>query len=169
MPLFRRTDAGIFVAQSAVVTGDVAAGAGASFWFGAVVRGDVARVTVGAGTNVQDNAVVHCDSGEPNVIGENVTIGHAAIVHGVSVGDGSLVGMGAKLLGGSVVGRGALVAAGALVPPRMEVPDGTLAVGVPAKVVRPVNEEEKKYLAWLAEHYVGLAARYADGEIESAL
>ncbi len=133
------------------------------------MRGDVAPITIGRGTNVQDNAVVHCDSGVPNHIGDRVTIGHSAIVHGKAIGDGTLIGMGAKVLGETVIGKGCLIAAGALVPPRMEVPDGMLAVGVPAKIVRPVNAEEQKYLAWLAGHYVELATKYAAGEFDETV
>ena len=154
-----------FVADTARVMGDVEIGAGVSFWFGASVRGDVAKVTIGAGSNVQDNATVHCDSGKPNVIGSNVSIGHNAVVHGLSVGDGTLIGMGAVVLGGTTIGTGCLVAAGALVPPGLEVPDGHVVMGVPGKVVREVTDKEREYLGWLAPHYVELAGRYARGEI----
>ncbi|MEX2387741.1 MAG: gamma carbonic anhydrase family protein, partial [Phycisphaeraceae bacterium] len=128
-----------------------------NLWYGAVVRGDVAAVTIGEGTNVQDNAVVHCDSGVPNRIGKHVTIGHGALVHGKSIGDGTLIGMHATVLGQTVIGKGCLVAAGALVPPGLVVPDGMLVLGMPGRVMRPVKSDERDYLQWLAPHYVKLA------------
>lgn len=148
---------GAYLADTARVLGEVELGVSVSLWYGVAVRGDVARVSIGEGTNVQDNAVVHCDSGRPNLIGRYVTIGHGAIVHGEAVGDGTLVGMGAVLLGRTKIGRGCLIAAGAVVPPGTAVPDGMLVMGVPGKVVRAVNDDEKKYLVWLAPHYVQLA------------
>jgi carbonic anhydrase/acetyltransferase-like protein (isoleucine patch superfamily) len=163
MPTMRRDGRGWFVATNAHVSGDVAIGRDVSLWFGVSVRGDVAAVTIGRGTNVQDNAVIHCDAGVPNEIGEHVTIGHGAVVHGRRVGDGSLVGMGATLLGGSEIGRRCLVAAGAVVPPGMVVPDETLVAGVPAKVVRPVREKDLAYMAKLPPHYVRLAGEHVDG------
>lgn len=165
VPLFRRTEAGIYIAHSAVITGDVRYGQDCSFWFSAVVRGDVAPVTLGARCNVQDCAVVHCDSGVPNVIGDDVVIGHNATVHGAEVGSGTLVGMGAVLLGGTRIGRECLIAAGAVVSPNTVIPDRSVVMGVPAKVVRPVNDKDLAYMRWLAPHYVELARRYANGEI----
>ncbi|HEX8341766.1 MAG TPA: gamma carbonic anhydrase family protein [Tepidisphaeraceae bacterium] len=159
---FRRTENGVYLAPTAVVTGDVAAGEGASFWFGAVVRGDVAAVRIGRRVNVQDNAVVHCDTAVDNIIADDVTIGHGAIVHGAAVGRGSLVGMAATLLGQTRVGEECLIAAGAVLSPGTVVPDRMVAMGVPAKIVRPVSEKELQYMRWLTTHYVELAARYAD-------
>ncbi|MEE9404022.1 MAG: gamma carbonic anhydrase family protein [Algisphaera sp.] len=155
-----------FLADTARVTGDVDLGAKVNVWYGAAIRGDVARITFGEGTNVQDNATVHCDSGEPNVIGANVSIGHNAVVHGKQVGDGTLIGMHATVLGQTVIGKGCLIAAGALVPPGLNVPDGHVVVGVPGRVVREVTEKEKQYLKWLAPHYVELAERYAQGAFQ---
>ena len=165
---FTLTPGGSFLAPSAVVTGDVVAGPECSFWFGAVVRGDVARVSLGRRVNVQDNAVIHCDSGVENAIGDDVTIGHGAIVHGAAVGNGSLIGMGAVVLGRSRIGRECLVAAGAVVPPGLDVPDRMAVIGVPGKVVRPVRDEELTYLRWLTAHYVELARKYADGRVGMA-
>lgn len=150
-----------FLADTARVLGEVTLGDNVNIWYGASIRGDVAAIYIGEGTNVQDNAVIHCDSGVPNVIGANVTIGHTAIVHGESVGDWTLIGMGAKVLGRTKIGKGCLIGAGALVPPGMVVPDGMVAVGVPAKILRPTSEKEKEYLGWLAPHYVKLAALHA--------
>lgn len=152
---------GAYLADTARVMGEVTLGEDVTVWYGAVVRGDVATIRIGTGTNVQDGAVIHCDSGVPNAIGNHVTIGHGAIVHGKSVGDGSLIGMGAKVLGETVIGRGCLIAAGALVTPGTVVPDGMVVMGVPGKIVRPINEKEKEYLAWLAPHYVELARLHA--------
>ena len=158
-------EGGWFIADTARVLGDVRVGRGVSFWFGSVARGDVAPITVGDGTNVQDNAVIHCDAGVPNEIGEHVTIGHAAVVHGASVGDWSLIGMSATLLGKSAIGRECLVAAGAVVPPGMNVPNRTLVAGVPARIVRELNDADLAYLRRLPPHYTQLAARYAAGDV----
>ncbi len=153
---------GYRIADTARVIGDVRIGEDVSVWYGAVIRGDVAPVVIGSGTNVQDNAVVHCDHRYANVIGENVTIGHGAIVHGEWVGDGSLIGMGAVVLGRTKIGRGCLIAAGAVVPPGLEVPDGMVVVGVPGKVVREVGEGDVGYLEKLPPHYVRLARRHVE-------
>jgi carbonic anhydrase/acetyltransferase-like protein (isoleucine patch superfamily) len=165
MPLFTQTPGNYFKANSAVITGDVTVGELCSFWFNAVVRGDVAPVTIGRRTNVQDGVVVHCDTGVPNVIGEDCVIGHNAIVHGAHVGDRCLIGMGATLLGETRLGNGCFVAAGAVVPPGLEVPDGMMIMGVPGRVVRPVRDKEREYTRWLIEHYVELARKYVRGEI----
>jgi carbonic anhydrase/acetyltransferase-like protein (isoleucine patch superfamily) len=164
MAHFTRTAGGWFLANNATVVGDVSIGEEASVWFNAVIRGDVARVVIGKRTNVQDGAVVHCDSGVENVIEDDVVIGHRAIVHGTFVGRGSLIGMGAILLGQTKIGRECLIGAGAVVPPGMVVPDRSLVVGVPGKIVRPVSEKDLEYMRWLAPHYVDLARRYANGE-----
>jgi carbonic anhydrase/acetyltransferase-like protein (isoleucine patch superfamily) len=164
MPLFTKAAGNYFVAHNATITGEVEIAELASFWFNAVVRGDVAPVTIGRRVNVQDGVVVHCDSGVPNVIEDDVTIGHRAVVHGTHVGRGSLIGMGAVLLGQTKIGRECLVAAGAVVPPGLVVPDRMAVMGVPGKVVRPVKDDELKYMRWLTEHYVKLAERYVEGE-----
>ena len=166
MPLITRHTDGSFRAHNSTVVGEVNVGELASVWFGAVVRGDVAPVTIGRRTNVQDNAVVHCDTGVPNIIEEDVVIGHGAIVHGMFVGAGTLVGMGSTLLSRTKIGRGCLIAAGAVVPPGLEVPDGMAVMGVPGKIVRPVKPDELKYMKWLTEHYVELAENYVSGAFE---
>jgi carbonic anhydrase/acetyltransferase-like protein (isoleucine patch superfamily) len=159
------TPANYFKARTSVITGDVTIGELCSFWFNAVVRGDVAPVTIGRRTNVQDGAVIHCDTGVPNVIGEEVVIGHGAIVHGAQVGDRCLIGMGATLLGQTRLGNECFVAAGAVVPPGLQVPDRMMVMGVPGKIVRPVREKELEYMRWLVPHYIELAEKYARGEI----
>lgn len=163
MPLFTRHHDASFRAHNATVVGDVTVGEDASFWFNAVVRGDVAAVRIGKRTNVQDNATVHCDSGVPNDIGDDVVIGHNAVVHGTRVGNGSLIGMGATVLGRSVIGSRCLIAAGAVVPPGLVVPDGMVVMGVPGKIVRPAKPEELDYMRWLSQHYVELARKYVEG------
>jgi carbonic anhydrase/acetyltransferase-like protein (isoleucine patch superfamily) len=166
MALFKRFRDGSLRANNAVITGDVTIGELSSFWFNAVVRGDVAAITIGRRTNVQDGAVVHVDTGVPNVIGDDVVIGHGAIVHGQAVGDGSLIGMGATVLSRTVIGRECLIAAGAVVPPDLIVPDRMVVMGVPGKIVRAVKEKEFEYMRWLRGHYVELAERYVSGEFE---
>ncbi|MEM1329443.1 MAG: gamma carbonic anhydrase family protein [Planctomycetota bacterium] len=151
---------GYYVADTASVIGDVRLGKDVSVWYGAVIRGDVAPIVIGAGSNVQDNAVVHCDHRYANVIGKNVIIGHGAIVHGESIGDNSLIGMGATVLGHTKIGTGCLVAAGAVVPPGLEVPDGMVVMGVPGKIVREVSDADRAYLAKLPPHYVRLARHH---------
>jgi carbonic anhydrase/acetyltransferase-like protein (isoleucine patch superfamily) len=168
MNLFTRTPAGVYLAHNATVVGDVTLGRDSSCWFNAVVRGDVAPVVIGANVNVQDGAVVHCDTGVANVIEDDVTIGHAAVVHGMFVGRGSLIGMSATLLGRSKIGSECLVAAGAVVPPGLEVPHRMVVMGVPGKIVRPVSDKELEYMRWLASHYVELAQKYAEGAIRSS-
>jgi carbonic anhydrase/acetyltransferase-like protein (isoleucine patch superfamily) len=165
MALISRTAAGYYRAHTSVITGDVTIAPLASFWFGAVVRGDVAPIAIGRRTNVQDNAVIHCDTDVPNVIGDDVVIGHGAIVHGARVGDRCLIGMGATLLSGTKLGNDVFVAAGAVVPPNLEVPDGMMVMGVPGRIVRPVSEKEREYMRWLAQHYVEVAERYVKGEV----
>ncbi|MDQ1021209.1 carbonic anhydrase/acetyltransferase-like protein (isoleucine patch superfamily) [Streptomyces afghaniensis] len=133
-----------FVAPTASVIGNVTLGVGASVWYGAVLRGDVETISVGASSNVQDNCTLHADLGFPVTVGERVSIGHNAVVHGATVEDDCLIGMGATVLNGAVIGAGSLVAAQALVPQGMVVPPGSLVAGVPAKVKRPLTEEERQ-------------------------
>lgn len=151
---------GAFIADTARVVGDVRLGPDVSIWYGAVVRGDVAPVVIGAGTNIQDNAVIHCDHRYANVIGRDVIIGHGAIVHGELVGDNTLIGMGAIVMGRTRIGRACLIAAGALVPPGLKVPDNSVVVGVPGKIVRQTSDEDRAYMAKLPHHYVALARRH---------
>jgi carbonic anhydrase/acetyltransferase-like protein (isoleucine patch superfamily) len=165
MALMTKTLGAWYAAYNCTITGNVEIGELASIWFGAVVRGDVARVRIGRRSNVQDMAVVHCDTGFDNVIGDDVVIGHGAIVHGAGIGNGSLIGMGSTLLSRSKIGSECLVAAGAVVPPGLVVPDRMVVMGVPGKIVRPVKPEELEYMRWLVPHYVELAQKHVDGEI----
>jgi carbonic anhydrase/acetyltransferase-like protein (isoleucine patch superfamily) len=152
--LFEPLEGGAFKARNAIVTGDVTLGEDVGIWFSCVVRGDDAPLTIGRRTNVQDLTMIHADTGVPNVIGEEVTIGHRCVLHGASVGDRSLIGMGAVLLGGSVVGEQAIVAAGAVVREGFRIPPRTLVAGVPAKVIRTLSEDDVAFLAQSAEGYV---------------
>ncbi|MGN8689609.1 gamma carbonic anhydrase family protein [Atopobiaceae bacterium HCP3S3_F7] len=156
-------EGGVFVAEGARVVGDVSLAGSCSVWYNAVIRADEAPVTIGAGSNVQDNAVIHVDEDFPVTLGEGVTVGHAAILHGCSVGDNSLVGMGAIVLDGATVGRDCIVGAGALVTQGTEVPDGHLALGSPARVVRALRPDEVVANRRNAETYVMLAQRELDG------
>jgi carbonic anhydrase/acetyltransferase-like protein (isoleucine patch superfamily) len=149
-----------FVAPTAAVVGRVTLGRDASVWFGAVVRGDTNTITIGERSNVQDNAVVHIDSDAPAMIGNDVTIGHSAVVHGCRVGDRSLIGIGATILSHAVIGKYCIVGAGALITERKEFPDRSVIIGAPAKRFREVTDEEMEMLIASAAHYVELAHRY---------
>lgn len=161
-----RLGSGVFVAPTAAVIGHVTVGVDSSIWFSAVVRGDEEPITIGAGTNIQDSAVIHSSLGDtPTVIGDNVSIGHGAILHGCRIEDGALVGMGAVVLDGAVVGAGAMVAAGALVPPGKVVPPGELWVGRPGAVRRDLSEDERGALVKGAADYRALAQRHLASRI----
>ena len=151
----------VFLAPTATVLGDVQAGDDVSFWFGVVARGDVNWIRIGSGTNIQDGTILHVTTDKfPLVIGDRVSVGHGAIVHGCTIGDDCLIGTGATVLDGAFIGSGTIVAAGALVPEGATIPDGHLAMGIPAKVVRPVTEEENQRILRTAEHYVRLKNTY---------
>jgi carbonic anhydrase/acetyltransferase-like protein (isoleucine patch superfamily) len=150
-----------FVASGARVVGAVSLGAEASVWYNAVLRADSAPIVVGAGSNLQDNVSVHVDRAHPVRIGENVSVGHNAVVHGCEIGDGSLIGMGSVILSGAVIGAGCLVAGGAVVLEGTVIPDGSLVAGVPAKVRRELMDEEKARLRANADVYRGHLATHA--------
>jgi len=149
-----------FIAENASVIGDVKIGKDSSVWFGAVIRGDEAPIVIGEGSCVQDNAVLHCDHGSDMHIGNNVTIGHGAIVHGATIGDNVLVGMGAIILDGAKIGANSVVGAGAVVKERADIPENSMLVGVPAKVIRTLEGEqlqarkEKSYYVELSKEYM---------------
>ncbi len=150
-----------FVASGARLVGDVSLGAGASVWYNAVLRGDGAAIVVGARSNVQDNVSIHVDAGHPVTIGEDVSIGHNAVVHGCTIGDGSLIGMGSVVLSGAEIGPGCLVAGGAVVLEGTVVPAGSLVAGVPAKVRRVLSDEEREKILRNAGNYLGHSRRHA--------
>jgi carbonic anhydrase/acetyltransferase-like protein (isoleucine patch superfamily) len=151
----------VFLADGTVVAGDVEIGEDSSVWFGTVIRGDVNTVRIGARTNVQDQSMVHVTGGtHPTVIGDDVTVGHRAVLHGCTIHDRCLVGIGAIVLDGAVVGPDAMVGAGALVPPGMVVPPGKLVLGAPAKVKRDLTPDEIAFFRTSAARYAGYAAKY---------
>lgn len=150
-----------FVAPTADIIGKVSIAADASVWFGAVIRGDEAPISIGEGSNVQDNAVLHCDEHSPMVIGKNVTLGHGAIIHGATIGDNTLIGMGAIVLNGANIGENCIVGAGAVVKENAVIPPNSMLVGVPAKIIRTLDEnaiaERKKQ-----SYYVPLSKDYME-------
>jgi gamma-carbonic anhydrase len=151
----------VFVAENAVLIGNVVLGDDVSIWFGAVLRADVEKIVVGARTNIQDNAVLHVDLPDiATVLGDDVTVGHAAVLHGCRVGNGALIGMHATVLNNAVIGEGAIVAAHALVPPGMHVPPRTLVAGVPAKVRRELTDEEVEHVKRGVRTYLELKDTY---------
>ena len=149
-----------FLAMGATVVGRVRVGPQSSVWYGSVLRADAEAIVIGARTNIQDGCVVHADPGFPVALGDGVTVGHRAVVHGCRVDDDVLIGMGAVLMNGARVGRGSLVAAGAVVTQHTEIPEHSLVAGVPARVLRPVNDHERELIAAGARHYVEHAARH---------
>ncbi len=150
----------VFLAPTATLSGDVELADRASAFYGVSVRGDSAPIRVGEGTNLQDNVVLHADTGYPCTLGAGVSVGHTAVVHGATIGDGSLIGMSATVMNGAVIGEQSLVAAGALVLEGTQVPPRSLVAGVPAKVRRELTEEEVAGLKKNAETYLGLAAKH---------
>jgi carbonic anhydrase/acetyltransferase-like protein (isoleucine patch superfamily) len=152
---------GVFVAETCAVIGDVVVGDESSIWYGTVVRGDVMPIRIGARTSVQDNTVVHVTSGvSGTTIGDDCTIGHAAIIHACTIEDFCLIGMGSIILDGARIGRGSLVGAGALVTPGTDIPPNSLVLGSPARVKRPIDNKEREQIAYGAAHYVELARHY---------
>lgn len=154
---------GVWVAPDANVIGKIVLEDEANIWFGATLRGDNEVIRVGAGTNIQENCVLHTDMGVPLTIGANCTIGHKAMLHGCTIGDGSLIGMGATVLNGARIGKGCLIGAGALITEGKEIPDGSLVMGAPGKVVRQLDAEAQARLLASAANYRANARRFAKG------
>ncbi|MEA5460138.1 gamma carbonic anhydrase family protein [Arcicella sp. LKC2W] len=155
-----------FIAPNASVMGKVTFGENVSVWYGAVIRADVEAIIIGDRSNIQDTAVLHADLGDPTIIGKDVTVGHGAIVHGATVGDGSLIGMRATVLNRAKIGKNCIIGACALVTEGMEIPDNSLVVGIPAKVIKQISEQQAQHLPLGALHYVEMAARHEKGEFE---
>ncbi|EKX61730.1 gamma carbonic anhydrase family protein [Streptomyces ipomoeae] len=155
-----------FVSPTSVVIGEVTLHPGSSVWYGAVLRADAGPIVIGADSNIQDNCTLHVDPGFPISIGERVSVGHNAVVHGATVEDDCLIGMGATVLNGAVIGAGSLVAAQALVPQGMRVPPGSLVAGVPAKVKRPLTDEEREGLTLNGAFYTELAKQHREAQGE---
>lgn len=156
-------DDSAWVAETAVLIGKVTLDAGANFWFGAVARGDNEMIHIGAGSNVQENCVLHTDMGYPLHIGENCTIGHKALLHGCTIGAGSLVGMNATVMNGAKIGRFCIIGAGALVTEGKEIPDYSLVMGAPAKIIRTLDANAEERLLKSAAHYRSAALRMKSG------
>jgi carbonic anhydrase/acetyltransferase-like protein (isoleucine patch superfamily) len=152
-----------WVADSAQVIGNVVLGEGSSVWFGAVLRGDTETITLGAGSNIQDGSVLHADLGFPMTVGANVTVGHQVMLHGCTIGDESLIGIGATVLNGAKIGKNCLVGAGSLVTEGKEFPDGSMIIGSPARVVKSLTPEQIEGLRLSAHHYIVNAERYRKG------
>ena len=152
-----------WVAENAQVIGNVVLGDGSSVWFGVTVRGDTETSTVGRGSNIQDGSVMHADHGKPIKVGKHVTVGHMVMLHGCTIGDESLIGIGAVVLNGAKIGKNCLVGAGSLVTEGKEFPDGSMIMGTPAKVVRELSPEQIEGLRQSAKHYVENARRFKAG------
>jgi carbonic anhydrase/acetyltransferase-like protein (isoleucine patch superfamily) len=152
-----------YIADGAIVTGDVQLGPGVNIWYGCVIRGDVARITLGPRVNIQDGSIVHADYDMPQIVEEGVVVGHAAVLHGVRVGRDSLIGIGARLLAGSEVGEECVIAAGALVTENRRIPARSVVMGIPGKVIREVTDEELQRTRRINAAYLELAQRYVRG------
>jgi carbonic anhydrase/acetyltransferase-like protein (isoleucine patch superfamily) len=155
--------ASAWIAETAVLIGKIVVEDEASIWFGAVLRGDNEEIRIGRGSNLQENSVLHTDMGYPLSIGANCTIGHKAMLHGCTIGEGSLIGMGATVLNGAKIGKGCLIGAGALITEGKEIPDGSLVMGAPGKVVRMLDDAARARLIKSAEGYQANARRFAKG------
>ena len=153
-----------FIHPTAYVSGDVALKENSSVWPNAVIRGDMSEIVIGENTNIQDNSVLHTDTGMPLVIGDNVVVGHNVNLHSCTIGDNSLIGIGAVVLNGAKIGKNCMVAAGAVVPPGKEFPDSSVLMGAPAKAVRERRAEETADHSRLVEHYVEAAKEYKETE-----
>lgn len=152
-----------WVAPNATVIGQVVIGIDASVWFGTVIRGDNEKIEIGAGSNIQENCVLHTDPGFPISIGLGCTIGHKAMIHGCVIGDNSLIGMGATVLNGAEIGKNCLIGAGALIPSGKVIPDNSLVMGMPGKIIKELDEEGIQELRRAADHYVENARRFSKG------
>lgn len=158
-----RVDASAWVADNAQVMGDVTLAADSSIWFGVTVRGDTDAISIGAGSNIQDGSVLHADHGIAVVVGERVTVGHMVMLHGCTIGDESLIGIGAIVLNGAKIGKNCLVGAGSLVTEGKEFPDGSMILGSPAKVVRQLSPEQIAGIRASAQHYIDNARIFRSG------
>lgn len=153
-------DSSVFIAESADIIGNVTIGKNSNVWYNVVIRGDENNIVIGENTNIQDGTVIHIEYNKDTVIGNNVTVGHKALIHGCTIRDNTLIGMGSIILGGVEIGEYTLVAAGSLIPPNKKIPSGVLVKGAPAQVVRELTEEEKQNLVNSALKYVETANNY---------
>ena len=161
-PDARRIDPNAFIAQNAVVIGDVEIGSEASVWFSSVIRGDVEKIRIGARTNIQDGSVLHADPGFPCILDEEVIVGHRCVIHGARIHKRAMIGMGAVILNGAEIGEETIIGAGALIAEGKVIPPRSLVVGVPGKVVRPLNDQEVALLELQAQHYVDSGIAYKE-------
>lgn len=152
-----------YIAPGASVIGDIRIGEEVSIWFNAVLRGDNDTIEIGDGSNIQDGAVLHVDEGHPISIGTRVTVGHQAVLHGCTIGDGSLIGISAVVLNGAVIGKHCLIGANALITEGMEIPDGSLVLGSPAKVVKQLDDKSLDAMEAGVQHYIDKITLYRDG------
>lgn len=155
-----KIDLSVFIAESACIIGDVKIGKNSNIWYNAVIRGDENSITIGENTNIQDGTVIHIEYNSKTEIGNNVTVGHKALIHGCKIGDNTLIGMGSIVLGGAEIGEHTLIGAGSLIPPNKKIPSGVLAMGSPAQVVRELTDEEKENLVNSALKYVETTNNY---------
>lgn len=154
-------DDSVYVAEGAKIIGNVTIGSGSSVWFNTVIRGDVHYVKIGAKTNIQDLSMIHVASGKfPTIIGDEVTVGHQALIHACQIGDRCLIGMGSIIMDGCRIGDDCLIAAGSLLPERMDIPSGSVAMGRPAKIVRTLKDTEKDWIKLSAQNYYRLSREY---------
>ena len=160
LPDLLTIDPSAFIAPNATLMGTVTIGCDASVWFGVVIRADMAPITIGEGTNIQDNSVLHVDHGKPTVLGDRVTVGHRAIVHGATVEHDVIIGMGSIILNEAVIGAESIIGAGAVVTERSKIPPRSLVLGIPGKVVRPITEAERAYIDRAALAYIGYSRHY---------
>ncbi len=158
-----------FIAPNATVIGKVTLGEDSSVWYSAVIRADVEEIIIGKRTNIQDGAILHADLGEPTIIGDDVTVGHGAIIHGAIVGDCTLIGMRATILNRAKIGKFCIIGAGALVTEGMEIPDYSMVLGIPAKIVKQLSPEYAERLKMSAAHYVEMALRHQSGEFKKLI
>lgn len=149
-----------FIAPSAELIGDVSIAEGVSIWFQTVIRADNDKVVIGSNSNIQDGSIIHVDAGHPVVIGQNVTVGHKVMLHGCTIGDNSLIGMGAIILNGAEIGKNCIIGAGALITENKKIPDNSMVVGSPGKVIRQIDEQTETLLLQSAQHYVDKIQQY---------
>lgn len=149
-----------FIAENATIIGDVTIGKNVSIWYNAVLRGDVAAIIIGDNTSIQDGSVIHCDLGVPTIVGKNVTVGHNVTLHACEIGNNSLIGIASTVLNGAVIGENSIIGAGAIVTPRSKIPAYSMALGIPAKVVKNISKEEANDLKKHAEDYIKLMIKY---------
>jgi len=155
---------GFYLTDDVIVTGDVVPAAGVNLWFGTIIRGDLARISLGPRVNIQDGCILHTDYGEPQTLEEGVVVGHRAVLHGRVIGRDTLVGMGALLLAGCEVGAECLIAAGTLITEKRRIPPRSVVMGVPGRVVREVSDDDLRRTRATCAHYLELAQRYAHGD-----